>query len=94
MSGSSRKDVIDTTAFSFPQINSKTKPCLDCTDNKGQDSQFLQNFIEKRALKNQKAHLGTTYLVNYKNETIGYVTLASSNIHKDEIVPKKRAPIL
>nr|ABZ09109.1 putative acetyltransferase (GNAT) family protein [uncultured marine crenarchaeote HF4000_APKG6D9] len=91
MVGSSKKIMIDETAFDFPQIDSQPTPCLDCTNDKGEDSQFLQNFIDKRALKNQKAHLGTTYCINYKNKTIGYVTLASANIHKDEIISKKRA---
>ncbi len=84
------KFLIDDDAFKFSKLKSSHKLHLDCTDKKGKDSQSLQKFIDKRALKNQEAHLGTTYLITYKRKIIGYVTIAASNIHKDEIFKKAR----
>ncbi len=90
MASSSTKFQIDEDAFGFPKLKSSHKPHFDCTNELGEDTQCLQYFIDKRALKNQTAHLGTTYIITYKKNSIGYVTVATSNIHKDKIIKKKR----
>ena len=84
------KLLVDGDEFAYKKLTIKHKPHFDCTDKKGKDSQCLQNFIDKRALKNQKARLGTTYIIIYKKKPIGYVTVATSNIHKKEIFKKAR----
>ena len=84
------KFTIDESTMAFLKLESNHKFNLDCTDRKGKDSQNLQKFIEKRALKNQDAHLGMTYLVTYKKKIIGYITVSASNINKNEIFKKTR----
>ena len=84
------KFLIDETAIVFLKLTPNHKPHIDCKDKFGKDSQCLQNFIDKRALKNQNAHLGKTYLITYKKKIIGYITVATSNIHKDQIFKKAR----
>lgn len=58
---------------------------IDCTDIKGKDSQGLQEFLNKQVFKHQASNLGITYVVYYNRKAIGFVTLATSNIHKNSI---------
>ena len=77
-------------AIKFERMTPAHQPRIDCTDDNGKDSQHLQNFIERRAMKNQKAHLGMTYVILRSGKIIGYITLAASNINKDRISKEKR----
>ncbi len=86
----SPKILVDITGFGYQKLTFNHKPNLDCTDKLGKDSQCLQKFFDKRALKNQDAHLGMTYIITYKKKPIGYVTLATANINKDAIFSKAR----
>ncbi len=90
MSRQSPKILVDSKAFDYQKLTCNHKPNLDCTDKYGKDSQCLQKFFDKRALKNQDAHLGMTYIITYKKKPIGYVTLAVANINKREIFSKAR----
>ena len=84
------KFLIDESAIDLIILTPNHKPHIDCKDKFGKDSQCLQNFIDKRALINQNTHLGTTYLITYKKKIIGYITVATSNIHKDKIFKNAR----
>ncbi|RNJ77424.1 MAG: hypothetical protein EB830_01940 [Nitrosopumilus sp. H13] len=84
------KFLIDPKELKFSKLKPSHKLCIDCTDNNREDPQGVQHFINSRALKNQDAHLGTTYVVSYKRKTIGYVTIATSSINKNEIFQKAR----
>lgn len=90
MAGTGSRVRIDPTKFDFVKLSGKHILNLDCTDDDGKDSQCLQYFLDKRALKYQNNSLGITYVVFYEKKSIGYVTLATSNIHKNEITQKKR----
>ena len=90
MSRTTPRTLVDVKDFDFVKLTRENRPELDCTDRNGEDSQRLQMFIDKRALKNQDAHLGTTHVIMYKKMPIGYITLATSYIHKDRVFKKAR----
>ncbi|MGI0093592.1 MAG: hypothetical protein ACREA8_05765 [Nitrosotalea sp.] len=84
------KSKIDLTKLRFKKLTKEDVLHMDCTDDDGKDSQCLQYFLDKRALKYQNSHLGMTYVVFYNRKPIGYITLSTSSIHKDEIYKKTR----
>lgn len=55
---------------------------LDFKDDDGKDSEKLQYFIKKHAHKHHRGNFGLTYVIQYDDKNIGYVTLASSAIEK------------
>jgi ribosomal protein S18 acetylase RimI-like enzyme len=65
---------------------------LDFTDENGKDPDDLQWFITNEALAHQYRNLGITYVVKYRNQLIGYFTLATSYFRQDAI-PEDKRPI-
>lgn len=54
---------------------------FDCSLN---DSMGLNEFIRREALDYQREKLGVTYLFYYRNEVVGFATLAMSGIEIKE----------
>lgn len=63
---------------------------LDFKDDEGNDSEGLQEFIQKHAHSHHKGNFGLTYVLNLNDENIGYVTLATSAIEKKSFARAKR----
>lgn len=81
---------IDPSSIRYRKLSGSFKSALDCTDREGKDPNGVQSFIKKHAIRIQNAKLGSTHVISYKRKVIGYVTLATSSIHRNEVFKKAR----
>lgn len=63
---------------------------LDFKDDNNKDSEKLQWFMNKYAIKHQDRKFGKTHALFFENDPIGYITFSTSSIQKDYIHEIKR----